>query len=103
MRLIRFPRNTSRDGSSDKEFISDIDHIANNCNKVGLYDRFINIYTRANFLDVSKIFRNNAVKGFLKAADKVDVGRTRAPAPLQLPASQYPHQNRYLRSLDPLR
>jgi DNA polymerase elongation subunit (family B) len=56
---------------SDKNFVSDIDHIKLNCEKVSLSQRFSNIKSKIKFLDVQKIFSNNTVKGFLKAADKV--------------------------------
>jgi DNA polymerase elongation subunit (family B) len=57
---------------SDRDFVSDIDHITDNCNKVGLSNRFSRIKSRIEFLDAAKIFKNRTVKGFLKAADKID-------------------------------
>ena len=56
---------------SDKDFISDLDHIKVNCDQVGLLERFSSIKSRIKLLDVKKIFSNNTVKGFLNAADKV--------------------------------
>jgi DNA polymerase elongation subunit (family B) len=65
---------------SDKDFVSDLEHIANNCNEVGLANEFSAITrdeyvirkSTVRFLDASKIFKNKTVKGFLKAAYKVD-------------------------------
>jgi DNA polymerase elongation subunit (family B) len=56
---------------SDKDFISDIDHIGMNCNNAGILERFANVKSKIQFLDLQKIFSNNTVKGFLRAADKV--------------------------------
>lgn len=56
---------------SDRDFISDIDHIRMNCEKVGLLERFVRIKSKIKFLDLQKVFNNNTVKGFLKAADKI--------------------------------
>ena len=40
---------------SDKNFVSDIEHIANNCNEIGVFDRLVNIGSKVKFLDASKI------------------------------------------------
>jgi len=56
---------------SDRYFVSDIDHIKHNCEQVGLLERFFSIKSGVKLLDLKKIFSNNTVKGFLKAADKV--------------------------------
>jgi DNA polymerase elongation subunit (family B) len=56
---------------SGKDFASDIDHIKINCEKVGLSQRFSSIRSKIKFIDLHKIFSNNIVKGFLKAADRV--------------------------------
>jgi DNA polymerase elongation subunit (family B) len=56
---------------SDKDFVTDIDHIKINCDQVGLLERFSIVKSRIKLLDIKKIFSNNTVKGFLKAADKV--------------------------------
>jgi len=55
-----------------KNFYSDMAHLEKNCLQVGLSDRFRNISNRVKFLDISKIFSNRAVEGFLKAAEKVE-------------------------------
>ena len=52
-----------------REVISDVGHIAANSYQVGLRERFASI--RAQALDVYKIFRNETVDGFLKAAYKI--------------------------------
>ena len=57
---------------SDRDFISDIDHIRISCEKVGLSERFLTIIARIKILDLYKIFSNTAVKGFLNAADGVN-------------------------------
>jgi DNA polymerase family B len=62
--------NSKKNG---REFISDLGHILNNCEQEGLREKLSNIGTKVQVLDTYKIFTNNAVKGFLKAAAAVDV------------------------------
>ena len=54
--------------SKQREFISDIGHIENNCSQVGLRERFVSISNKVRSLDANEIFSNNVIKGFLKAA-----------------------------------
>jgi hypothetical protein len=52
-----------------RDFISDIGHIHTNCYQVGLQEKYGAI--RCNLLDLYKIYHNEAVDGFLKAAYKM--------------------------------
>jgi DNA polymerase elongation subunit (family B) len=52
-----------------KEFVSDLGHIVNSCKQVGLSEKHASI--ECNVLDVYKIYHNETVDGFLKAAYKI--------------------------------
>ena len=54
-----------------KEFISDVGHIINNCKQVGLLEKLTSSIGQCHVLDVYKIYHNETVDGFLKAAYKV--------------------------------
>ena len=50
------------------DFVSDMHFLRINCEKVGLRGRFDRISNKVQTLDVSSIFNNNVIKGFLKVA-----------------------------------
>ena len=53
---------------SEGSFVSDLDHIKMNCEKVGLSQRYEEVKSKLEWIDVQKIFSNNTVKTFLKNA-----------------------------------
>jgi DNA polymerase elongation subunit (family B) len=56
---------------SDRDFISDVDRIKINCTNVGLSERYEDLKSKIEFIDIHKMFSNNTVKGFLKLGEKV--------------------------------
>ena len=56
---------------SDRDFISDVDRIKINCNNVGLSQRYEELKSKIEFIDIHKMFSNNTVKGFLKLGERV--------------------------------